>query len=203
MGNSNSNEGFAGKKKKHNKKNDEKYLSVRTPGPKYRHHGRRHHNRRYDSGPYRNNNYYGQNYGYDYPYGQINVIDPSLIYNPIPLPVLNQVPIINQGFSRNTIDPNYMYGLQTPQYYNNSMEFEGEYPYSGYLDSSCGGSECNYYKGGPKGFNKGFKNRCDCCQKGKKCRNDKLSPRGVKYQDCCDGLKCKTVFGSDMYGHCS
>lgn len=178
--------GFGKHKKKKKKK---QYLSVRTPPPRY--------------GDYDYKGY-GSGYGYGYPsypsYPNYNVYDPSLIYNPIPLnygnpnPFVLTEPVLGTGglvyaanpytgvptWNTPTLSPlnaGLMYGLQTPPYYSGS--YGGGYSDYGYSDSLCG----------------------SCCTKGKKCRNN-MHKYGVRYRDCCKGLKCKTVFKSDTYGHC-
>ena len=187
-----------GSKHKH-KSHGEKYLSVRTPRPRRR--------------SFYDRPYYGYGYGYGNPYMSaynpyrvVEVVDPSYIYNPIPLigtpygnpsipgPYGNpSIPFPPDGISGSFSN---MYGGPVGTSVGPVGASVGLTPdYS----TSCGGNECNYY---PGLNNSGFQGRCTCCNKGKKCRNPKRGPLGVKYQDCCKGLKCKTVFPSDTYGHC-
>jgi hypothetical protein len=74
-----------------------------------------------------------------------------------------------------------------------------------YKGPSCGGSSCNLYKKSMSNSNyvSDPTESCTCCSEGKKCRNSKLAPNMIKYDDCCPGSECFTEFDTDEYGHCS
>lgn len=66
-----------------------------------------------------------------------------------------------------------------------------------YDEKKCGTADCNlYWNKKTKKYVSDPNTSCTCCSKGTPCRDPKGAPDGVKYNDCCPGLKCS-------FGTCS